>query len=100
MIRYTCDRCKCDINPNEELRYTVHVEIKAVFDSPIDEDPETDHLLELDEILERLDDEESDLINDDVYQRRRYDLCNQCYKQYQRNPLGRESSVSFGFSPN
>ena len=59
MIHYTCDRCKCEINPEEELRYSVQVEIKAVFDTTNHQvdDNDTDHLLELHEILERLDDE-------------------------------------------
>lgn len=101
MIHYSCDRCKCAINPDEELRYSVQVEIKAVFETPNQiADDDTDHLLELHEILERLDDEESDAIGDDVYQRQRYDLCCGCFRQYQKNPLGRESSLSFGFSAN
>ncbi|QDV71617.1 hypothetical protein Poly24_53560 [Rosistilla carotiformis] len=102
MIHYSCDRCKCEINPDEELRYSVQVEIKAVFDTPagIVDDADTDHLLELHEILERLGDDESDAIGEDVYQRRRYDLCSGCFRQYQKNPLGRESSLSFGFSDN
>ena len=102
MIHYTCDRCKCRINADEELRYSVQVEVKAVFESSdhLIDDNDTDHLLELDEILERLDDEESAAIGDDVYQRRRYDLCSDCFKQYQKNPLGREASLPLGFSPN
>ena len=102
MIHYTCDRCKCEINPDEELRYSIQVEIKAVFDTPdnVIDDDDTDHLLELHEILERLEDEESDSMGDDVYQRRRYDLCCDCFRQYQKNPLGRESGLSLGFSAN
>ncbi|QDV10365.1 hypothetical protein CA51_02130 [Rosistilla oblonga] len=102
MIHYTCDRCNCELTPNEDLRYSVQVEIKAVFDTPTDfvEDVDTDHLLELNEILERLGDDESDTIGEDVYQRRRYDLCSGCFRQYQKNPLGREHSLSFGFSAN
>ncbi|MEZ6087954.1 MAG: hypothetical protein R3C05_08010 [Pirellulaceae bacterium] len=102
MIHYSCDRCKCEINPEEELRYSIQVEIKAVFDAPAQDidDDDTDHLLELSEILERLDDEQCDSIAEDVYQRRRYDLCCDCFRQYQKNPLGRDTAVSLGFSAN
>ncbi len=101
MIHYTCDRCKCEINPDEELRYSINVEIKAVFETPTEPiDDATDHLLELSEMLERLDDQDNGSLNDDVYQRRRYDMCCDCYQQYQKNPLGRETPLSLGFSAN
>lgn len=101
MIHYSCDRCKSVINPQDELRYSVEVEVKAVFDSSgYTSDEDTDHLLELGEILDRIDDEECETAGEDAYDRKRYDLCCKCYKQYQKNPLGRETSVSLGFSAN
>jgi hypothetical protein len=59
-----------------------------------------DHLMEIDEILERVDAEDSDAIGAEVYHKRRYDLCPHCYRKFSANPLAREKKVSFGFSHN
>lgn len=102
MIHYTCDRCKRSIDPEQELRYVVKLEIQAAME-PLDCDDvedDRDHLLEIHEILERLEDEESDAIAEDVYQKQRYDLCPECYRQYIKNPIGRELTAQFGFSNN
>lgn len=102
MIQYTCDRCKKVIHPESDLRYTVKVEIQAAME-PLDMDEledDTDHLLELQEILERLDDADSELIGDDIYQRQRFDLCSECFSHYKKNPLGQELPVNLGFSEN
>ena len=37
MIHYSCDRCGRPVDPNEELRYVVRVEIEAVME-PIDDE--------------------------------------------------------------
>jgi hypothetical protein len=101
MIHFTCDRCKRVIDPEQELRYVVRMEIEAVMD-PIHEDEpqdDRDHLLEIDEILERV--EISDLdAPDDSYHRRRYDLCPQCYRKFAANPLARDKKATLGFSHN
>ncbi len=102
MIHHTCDRCKRAIDPEDELRYSVHMEIRAVFgngDACMD-CGQDDHLLELDEILERLEDAENQDVCEDVYQRRRFDLCPDCYQQFIRNPVGREVPLTIGFSAN
>ena len=102
MIHFTCDRCRRVIDAEQELRYVVRMEIEAVMD-PIHEcepQDDRDHLLEIDEILERADALESDAIGDDVYQKRRYDLCPQCYRKFVANPLARERKPALGFSHN
>jgi len=74
MIKYSCDMCKREIDPSEQLRYVVKVEIHAAFDPlEIDED-DRDHLQEIQDILERLEDADSDEVGDDVYQQLRFDL--------------------------
>jgi hypothetical protein len=100
MIHYTCDRCKRVIDPEQELRYVVRMEIEAVMDPIYDQEPQDDrdHLLEIDEILERSDD--CGEVSDDVYHKRRYDLCPQCYRKFAANPLAREKKVTLGFSHN
>lgn len=102
MIHHSCDRCKRVIDPIEDLRYVVKLEVQAAMD-PLDADEledDRDHLMEIQEILERLDDSDSDLIGDDVYQKRRFDLCPECYRQYIKNPVGREMPAHLGFSQN
>jgi hypothetical protein len=103
MIHFTCDRCKRVIDSELEMRYVVRMEVEAVMDPIHEQEPQDDrdHLLEIDEILERVDASESDAIGDDIYQKRRYDLCPQCYRKFTANPLGRErKAATLGFSHN
>jgi hypothetical protein len=103
MIHFTCDRCKRVIDSELEMRYVVRMEIEAVMDPIHEQEPsdDRDHLLEIDEILERVDASESDAIGDDIYQKRRYDLCPQCYRKFTANPLARErKAATLGFSHN
>jgi len=102
MIRYTCDLCRRELDPEEDLRYVVKLEVYAAFDPAAsnEEDDDRDHLQEIQDILERLEDAESEQIGDDVYQQFRFDLCPQCRKKFIKNPLGREPAKAFGFSKN
>jgi len=89
MIHYTCDLCKRELDPREDLRYVVKIEISAAFD-PVAEDDEDDrdHLEEIQELLEHLEDAHSSQIGEDVYQELRFDLCPECRKRFGKNPLG------------
>ncbi|HZL88735.1 MAG TPA: hypothetical protein VFB96_10210 [Pirellulaceae bacterium] len=101
MMHFSCDRCRRELE-NDDLRYVMKIEIHAAMD-PVHEDEindDRDHLMEIEDILENSLDEESDEIGDDVYQRRRFDLCPECYRKFVQNPLGREAKVSLGFSKN
>ncbi len=102
MIRYSCDLCKRDLDPEEDLRYVVKMEVYAALDPTASDDNENDrdHLQEIQDILERMDDVECDQISDDVYQQLRFDLCSECRKRFAKNPLGHESAKMFGFSAN
>lgn len=102
MIHYSCDRCQRVLDSQQDLRYTVRIEIEAVMDPINDEEmtDDRDHLMEIEEILERSDAEDCDAIGEDIYQRRRYDLCPECYRKFARNPLGREAKATFGYSQN
>lgn len=99
MIHYACDRCKKIIDPDEEIRYVVRMEVQATME-PVENDVESDHLLEMHEILERLEDAENEDICDDVYRRQRFDLCSDCHRMFVANPLGVDSQVAFQFSEN
>lgn len=102
MIRYSCDLCKRDLDPREDLRYVVKIEIYAAFDplAADEEDDDRDHLQEIQDILERLEAAESDQISDDVYQQLRFDLCPECRKKFLKHPLGQETAKVFDFSEN
>ncbi|HEX3999001.1 MAG TPA: hypothetical protein VHX65_10655 [Pirellulales bacterium] len=111
MIHYSCDLCKRLIDPEEDLRYVVKIEVFAAVD-PVDGDQsagnhedDRDHLQEMQEILQRMDETNSDLtggdaVGEDVYQQLRFDLCPECRKKFAKNPLGRESLKHFDFSKN
>lgn len=102
MLRYRCDLCHRDLDPEEDLRYVVKMEVYAAFD-PMANDEESDdrnHLQEIQDILEQLDDVDSDQIGVDVYRQLRYDLCPDCHKKFVKNPLGREAAKLFNFSQN
>jgi hypothetical protein len=90
------------LDSTDELRYVVRIEIEAKLEGLSDDpDEDRDHLLELDEVLERLENSgDTDVIDEDVYRRQRYDLCTECYRKYVQNPLGRELSAPLGFSNN
>jgi len=100
MIRYSCDLCKRKLDPQNDLRYVVKIEVFAAFDpaSADSEEDDRDHLEEIQDILERLEDSADEQIGDDVYQQLRFDLCPECRKRFVKNPLGRETAKAVGFS--
>ena len=102
MIHFTCDRCKRVIDSEQELRYIVRMEIEAVMDPAHDDQPQDDrdHLLEIEEILESLDDSDIDSLSDDIYHKRRYDLCPTCFRKFNAKPLSRDRKPALGFSHN
>jgi hypothetical protein len=77
------------------------MEIYAAFDpAAVDNDDDRDHLEEIQDILERIEDAPGDEIGDEVYQQMRFDLCPECRKKFILNPLRRETAKAFGFSAN
>ena len=102
MIHYSCDCCKRIIDLQEELRYVVRMEVYAAMDphEPDDLDDDRDYMSEVQDIIERSEDAESDRIGDDVYQQLRFDLCPECRKKFLKNPVVRETAPQFDFSEN
>ncbi len=114
MIHYTCDRCKRAIDPEAEARYVVEIDVRlANVVVPSEEEFEDiDQLSELHDQLQRElnaelgrppggDPEDRGCEDCDGYDGpEHYDLCQQCYEVFVSNPLGRESTVGFGFSNN
>lgn len=101
MIHFTCDGCGRVIDTDDEMRYVVRLEVYAAFDAEDAEaDSSRDHLQEIDEILESMDELEEPTPVDDAFRQVRYDLCCGCRKKFLKNPLGRLTSRNIGFSNN
>ncbi len=102
MIRYYCDICHRPLDPDEDLRYVVKMEVYAAFDpSPqYDSSDEGNHLQDIQEILEELEQADGDDIGEDVYRELKFDLCPECQKRFVKNPLGRTEGKMFRFSQN
>lgn len=64
------------------------------------EDADVDSLSDLHQLLEGMEGEA--LVSDSELpaHRDRYDLCPECYKQFLRNPLGRDTPMALHFSNN
>ncbi len=102
MIRYICDGCKRELDPNMDIRYVVKIEVAAALD-PQDVEPEEsdrDYLDEIQQYLEHLHQADAEQVDEDVYREFRFDLCPECYKRFIQNPLGRESAKQMHFSKN
>lgn len=101
MIHYTCDCCNKRIDAQHDLLYVVRLEVYAALDpSEGGVDDDRDHLQEVQEILERMDDSADEQICDDVYHHQRFELCRECRQQFMKNPLGRVMPNQLDFSNN
>ena len=102
MIHHSCDACKRLIDPNHALRYVVRMEVYAATEvnNTDESDDDRDHLLEIQDILEQMDDSESEAISGEVYQQLRFDLCPQCREKFLSNPISRGAATKLDFSEN
>ena len=102
MIHHSCGACKRLIDPNQALRYVVRMEIYAAADvnNTDESDDDRDHLHEIQDILEQMDDSESEAVSGEVYQQLRFDLCPQCREKFLSNPVSRETVTQLDFSEN
>ncbi|MDG2012759.1 MAG: hypothetical protein P8J33_04605 [Pirellulaceae bacterium] len=102
MIHYTCDRCKKAINTDLDFRYEVNIVTQVVLDGPdvAGGEVDHDHLSEVDEMLQRIDEAECEQLCEDLYQARRFDMCVSCFMKYKQNPLGETPQQQVEFSEN
>ena len=100
MIHHSCDRCRRSIDSRNEIRYVVQIEAHAAVDSMDLEFDGQQHMDELKQILENLDEDQCDELRSEAFQSRHYDLCHECYNQYIRDPLQCGRPVQMGFSRN
>jgi len=107
MLHYSCDVCKRPIDPQADVRHVVKIEVfPAVEDATAggccDADcqaDDADHLEEMQELLQRLD-EQDDAFVDDGTRSMRFDLCDACRQRFVKNPLGAKNAKQLDFSNN
>ncbi len=101
MVHYSCDLCQRKLDPDEDIRYVVKIEISAAFDPSVgDEEDDRDDLEEIQSLLEQLERNDADRIGEDVHQELHFDLCPECRRRFSNNPLGREITKLLDFSKN
>ena len=102
MLHYTCDMCGKDLLVDEDVRYVVKMEVYAAYD-PMEisqEDLEKDHMEEISQLIDEMEDMDTQELEDGVYKSFRFDLCPSCQKKFVRRPLVRKSETRLGFSEN
>jgi hypothetical protein len=102
MIHYSCDRCRKTIDPQDEVRYIVNLEVHAAIE-PVDldeDEDDRDYLEEIQEILEKLEDVADEPIRRHGSSQRTFDLCPACYRKFIQNPVGSDLHAQLGFSSN
>ncbi len=101
MIHYTCDRCHRCIDPRQEIRYTVRIEIMAAADEHTGlHSMAHDHLDEIEQIIDGLESGDLNDCESGMYRRQVFDLCSSCHDRFVRDPVGRETQAEVGFSEN
>ena len=105
MLHYSCDICKRPITAGTDVRHVVKIEVFPAVDdascggAPVVGHHDADHLDEMQELLERLDDDDLAGIEEDT-RSLRFDLCDACRQRFVKNPLGLKSGKQFNFSQN
>ena len=89
MIRYRCDGCGRDLNPDGSNHYIVKVEAFAAAGKLefTREEIERDHAGEMSRLIANLERQSPDDIEDQVYRAYRYDLCPECHRRFLDSPL-------------
>ena len=100
MIHYTCDGCKKNLNSNDDIRYKVKIETYIAND--LDDDTLDSECLENEDFV--MDEDEDENICDELdeieYNTFEFDLCQPCYKSYQKNPVSIKTFQYKRFSEN
>lgn len=108
MLHYSCDACKRPIDPHVDVHHVVKIEVFPAVEDLAEsgccetgcqpEDP--DHLEQMQDMLEQLDEEELiDGLNDGA-RSMRFDLCDACRQRFVKNPLGVKAGKQLDFSNN
>jgi hypothetical protein len=112
MLHYSCDICKRPIDTHADVHHVVKIEVFPAVDDVADhgccEDngphiasrEDADHLEEMQDMLERLDEEDLPAGLADGARSMRFDLCDACRQRFVKNPLGVKSGKTLDFSNN
>jgi hypothetical protein len=102
MVHFTCDVCGQELQASSDVRYVVKMEGFPTADAMelTEEDLEEDHLEEISELLDEIEQETGTGPDADVAKSFRFDLCSECYKKFLSNPLGKQTIHRFDFSEN
>jgi hypothetical protein len=89
MNHLSCDLCGKDLQAEEEVRYEVHIEVKAAYDTLRlgAEDLNKDYRAEIARVLRQLEGFSTPEAQDQVFRAFDFDLCAACQRRYVENPL-------------
>lgn len=102
MVHFTCDLCGKDLTASGDPRFVVKIEAYAGLetDQITADDLDDDHMEMVSDLLQRDGGLSSEEIEAQARKGFRFDLCPCCHKKFIKDPLGRESSLTFDFSKN
>ena len=112
MLHYSCDICKRPIDTHADVHHVVKIEVFPAVDDVADHGccqgngphvashEDADHLEEMQDMLERLDEEDLPAGLADGARSMRFDLCDACRQRFVKNPLGVKSGKTLDFSNN
>ncbi|MEW4564366.1 hypothetical protein AB1K70_17640 [Bremerella sp. JC770] len=104
MSQFTCQCCQQVFDKSSDpcfvIRVTAFLEIEPYFDETDYDDTDRDNLSVLADTLEQVYPIEDPTLHEDQTPQD-FRLCRDCYQQYMRDPVGRESqAASISFSEN
>lgn len=108
MLHYSCDLCQRPIDPELGIRHVVKISVFPAVNlnepeeekSVASESGSGDHLEDMHDLLERLEEQDLAAFLDDGTRSLRFDLCESCRQRFLRNPLGAKPNKSLTFSNN
>ncbi len=96
MLHFSCDLCGQQLG---DQRYVAKLEVFPAFDPDAieEEDLDGDHLQEIAQSLQEMEENGQHEIDDCESKEFRFDLCPACQRKYVRDPLGREALTRLNF---
>jgi len=102
MIRYSCDMCHRELDPTDDVRYIIKIDVSAALDPQACDEPDDDrdHLSEINDLLQHLENSDPEASTEADTQQLHFDLCPDCRRKFLKNLLSNETSTQFDFSEN
>jgi hypothetical protein len=99
MLHYSCDLCGKQIN---EERFVARLELYPSFDPEqiSEDDLKGDNLEEIAQILNNMETTGELELDDKSPKSFRYDMCEECHREFRKDPLGRHRPRRLRFSEN